>query len=141
MITGIIVPFMSFVASLKRLTNSPMLTPCWPSAGPTGGAGVADPPGHCSFTFALSSFAMTCLLSEDRAGRSDRLDLPVLELDRRRAPEDGDDDAHDALRRDRLVDDAVERLERAFLDLDGVALLEGHLDLGRLLGAALDDRE
>ena len=25
-----------------------MLTPCWPSAGPTGGAGVAFPAGICS---------------------------------------------------------------------------------------------
>src|SRR3954463_12408610 len=31
------------VAALYALTNSMMLTPCWPRAGPTGGAGVAAP--------------------------------------------------------------------------------------------------
>src|SRR5262245_51999962 len=130
MTTGIIVPRIDCVASLKRLTNSPMLTPCWPRAGPTGGAGVAAPPGHCSLTLVFSSFAM-----------SDGLHLPVLELDRGRAAEDRDDHADDALGGDRLVDHAVERFERAFLDLDGVALLEGDLHLRRLLGAALDERE
>src|SRR6478672_4970962 len=36
------------VAALYALTNSMMLTPCWPSAGPTGGAGVAAPAWICS---------------------------------------------------------------------------------------------
>src|SRR2546423_1782565 len=35
-----------------------MLTPCWPNAGPTGGAGVAWPPGDLSFTFAVITFAL-----------------------------------------------------------------------------------
>src|SRR6266540_3559764 len=125
MITGIIVPRMLCVASLKRLTNSPMLTPCWPSAGPTGGAGVAAPPGHWSFTLALISFF---------AMASDGLQLPVLELDRGRPAEDRDDHPHDALRGDRLVDDPVEGLEGAFLDLDRVPLLERDLHLGCLVG-------
>src|SRR5438045_3448949 len=43
MITGMIMPACERVASLNFLTNSPMFTPCWPSAGPTGGAGVAGP--------------------------------------------------------------------------------------------------
>src|SRR5438552_5782503 len=114
MITGIIVPRIDCVASLKRFTNSPMLTPCWPSAGPTGGAGVAAPPGHWSLTLVLSSFF----------AMSDGLHLPVLELDGRRATEDRHDHADDPLRGDGLVHHAVERLERAFLDLDRVALLE-----------------
>src|ERR1035437_8775712 len=46
--TGIIMPFCFAVSALKRLTNSPMLTPCCESAGP--------PAGHCNFTFALISF-------------------------------------------------------------------------------------
>ena len=33
------------VAALNALQNSMMLTPCWPSAGPTGGAGLACPAG------------------------------------------------------------------------------------------------
>src|SRR3954468_11450977 len=36
------------VAALYALTNSMMLTPCWPRAGPTGGAGVAAPAWICS---------------------------------------------------------------------------------------------
>jgi hypothetical protein len=38
---GMIVPSWLFVLSLKALQNSMMFTPCWPSAGPTGGEGVA----------------------------------------------------------------------------------------------------
>ena len=55
---GIVVPFMSFVRSLNCITNWPMFTPCWPRAGPTGGAGVAWPPGHWSFTLAVITFAI-----------------------------------------------------------------------------------
>src|SRR5688572_9208047 len=36
------------VFALNALQKSMMLTPAWPSAGPTGGAGVALPPGICS---------------------------------------------------------------------------------------------
>src|SRR4051794_21920575 len=41
-------PFSCAVCALNALQNSMMLTPCWPSAGPTGGAGFACPPGICS---------------------------------------------------------------------------------------------
>jgi len=40
------------VFALKALTKSMMLTPCGPSAVPTGGAGVALPAGIWSFTIA-----------------------------------------------------------------------------------------
>src|SRR2546421_10271374 len=43
-----IVPASLCVWALKALQNSMMLTPCWPSAGPTGGAGLAAPAGICS---------------------------------------------------------------------------------------------
>ena len=43
--TGVMRPFWSAVWALNALQNSMMLTPCWPSAGPTGGAGFAWPPG------------------------------------------------------------------------------------------------
>src|SRR5579875_1106492 len=33
-----------------------MLTPCWPSAGPTGGAGLAAPAWICSLMIAASFF-------------------------------------------------------------------------------------
>ena len=46
--TGMIMPISFLVRSLNSLVNAMMFTPCWPSAGPTGGAGVALPPGICS---------------------------------------------------------------------------------------------
>ena len=50
--TGRIRPSWLPVWALKPLQNSMMLTPCWPSAGPTGGEGLALPAGICSFTIA-----------------------------------------------------------------------------------------
>jgi hypothetical protein len=38
--------------------NSMMLIPCWPSAGPTGGAAVALPAAACTFRIARTFFAM-----------------------------------------------------------------------------------
>ena len=42
---GTMSPRFDSVWALYALTNSMMFTPCWPSAGPTGGAGVAWPAG------------------------------------------------------------------------------------------------
>src|SRR4051795_7351388 len=42
------VPAESCVCALNALQNSMMLMPCWPRAGPTGGAGDACPPTACS---------------------------------------------------------------------------------------------
>src|SRR5579863_3134489 len=59
--TGIIRPSCSLleVFALNALQNSIMLTPCGPSAVPTGGAGVALPAGICSFTEPVIFFAIT----------------------------------------------------------------------------------
>src|SRR3954454_12397268 len=46
--TGMMVPPWSCVWALNALQNSMMFTPCWPSAGLTGGAGLAAPAGTCS---------------------------------------------------------------------------------------------
>jgi hypothetical protein len=56
--TGMISPSWSFaeVLALNALQNSMMLTPCGPSAVPTGGAGVALSAGICSFTEARVDF-------------------------------------------------------------------------------------
>ena len=43
--TGMIVPESCWVCALNALQKSMMLTPCWPRAGPTGGAGFAAPAG------------------------------------------------------------------------------------------------
>ncbi len=50
MTTGMIRPDWAAVRALKFFTKSMILTPAWPSAGPTGGAGVAAPAGICSLT-------------------------------------------------------------------------------------------
>src|SRR5213594_4060207 len=47
------------VFALKFLQKSMMLTPCGPSAVPTGGAGVALPAAIWSFTTACTFFAMS----------------------------------------------------------------------------------
>src|ERR1700704_3083778 len=47
-------PGWSFVLALKSLQNAIILTPCWPSAGPTGGAGLAAPAGICSLICVLT---------------------------------------------------------------------------------------
>src|SRR5580700_2659738 len=59
--TGMISPSWSLaeVLALNALQNSMMLTPCGPSAVPTGGAGVALPAGICSLTEPVIFFAMT----------------------------------------------------------------------------------
>src|SRR5881397_2157541 len=49
-------PFSCAVCALYALQNSMMLTPCWPRAGPTGGAGLAIPALICSLMTAASFF-------------------------------------------------------------------------------------
>src|SRR4051812_2716384 len=56
--TGIVVPMSFAVWALNALTNSMMLMPCWPSAGPTGGAGEACPPGAWSLIVVRTFLAM-----------------------------------------------------------------------------------
>ena len=47
-------PTSFLVRSLNSLVKAAMFTPCWPRAGPTGGAGVALPAGICSFTYPVT---------------------------------------------------------------------------------------
>src|SRR6266403_3367996 len=58
--TGMIRPSWSLadVLALNALQKSMMLTPCGPSAVPTGGAGVALPAGLCSLTCAVTFLAI-----------------------------------------------------------------------------------
>src|SRR3982751_914100 len=70
MTMGTVIPLRSLVWSLNCLTNMPMFTPCWPSAGPTGGAGVACPPGHCNLICAVTCFAIS-IDPHERIGRPD----------------------------------------------------------------------
>src|SRR3972149_9302554 len=67
--TGTMPPAWEAVRTLYSLTKAMMLTPCWPRAGPTGGAGVAWPAGICNLTNPV-----TCFLG---AAISSSLYLPV----------------------------------------------------------------
>src|SRR6202007_1006980 len=60
---GVITLSYSFlcVLALNCLQNSMMLICAWPSAGPTGGAGVALPAAICSLTKPVTFFAMISL--------------------------------------------------------------------------------
>src|SRR5436190_91822 len=104
--TGVMRPFSCAVCALNALQNSMMFTPCWPSAGPTGGAGFACPPGICSLINVRTFLAISVQL----------LDLVERELHGNLALED--------------VDEHVAR-QHAFLRLDLLAFLRLDHLLGR----------
>src|SRR5437667_7647941 len=82
-----IIPSPTFaVCALNALQKSMMLTPCWPSAGPTGGAGVAAPAWICSlirpaiFFFGGMFFRLLSdVRGRGRCGESDLADRQILE--------------------------------------------------------------
>src|SRR6185436_7842295 len=87
------------VRALKFLQKSMMLTPAWPRAGPTGGAGVALPAGICSLIepviFFISSSQDSAKGYGPRNGargaaRLELFHLQEVELDRGGPPEDRD---------------------------------------------------
>src|SRR4030095_13259667 len=126
-------PSCPFVWALKPLQNSMMLTPCWPSAGPTGGDGFALPAGICSFTIAWTFFIAR---PRSTPHASDPLHLVVLELDGRGPAENRHDHLHPSPLGVHVVHHALEVHERPVDDAHLVAALEHGLGLG-LLGARL----
>src|SRR5581483_7277230 len=86
--TGTICPRCDSVAALYALQNSMMLTPCWPSAGPTGGAGFAAPAWIWSLMIAASFFLGGMSLLFFSTGCLDLRDLAEGQLDGRLAAED-----------------------------------------------------
>src|SRR5215203_3199313 len=110
MTTGIVVPMSFAVCALNALTNSMMLMPCCPSAGPTGGAGEAWPPGACSLIVVRTFLAM-----------SDLLHLVVADFHRRLTAEDGYQHLELARVLVDLRDLTGEVRERAGDHLDGLA--------------------
>src|SRR5439155_21603966 len=58
MTTGMTMPGWSLVVALNSLQNAMILTPCWPRAGPTGGAGLACPAGICNLICPVIFFAI-----------------------------------------------------------------------------------
>src|SRR2546427_3560100 len=111
--TGRISPSCEPVWALNPLQNSMMFTPCWPSAGPTGGDGFALPAGICSFTIAWTFFIARSYSSPHA---SDPLHLVVLELDRRGPPEDRHDHLHPSPLGVHVVDHTLEVDERSIDD-------------------------
>src|SRR2546421_595898 len=132
--TGVIRPFWSAVWALNALQNSMMFTPCWPSAGPTGGAGFACPPGIWSLMIVRIFLAIAIPLVE-------LLHVVESDLDRHLPLEDVDHDLELLAVGVDVRDLAVEVRERAGRDLDRLAELE--LDLrarGRLsAGTRVED--
>src|SRR5438128_11972589 len=110
------------VRALNCLQNSMMLIPCCPSAGPTGGAGVALPALHCSLTIACTGFAI--LAAPDV--NLDRLDLQEVELHRRGPTEDADHHLHLAALIVDFVHDSRECAEGTVHHAHVVADPEGH---------------
>src|SRR5437762_1626333 len=127
------------VCALNSLQNAMMFTPCWPSAGPTGGEGFALPAGSCSLTIPVTFFTSPPMLrpfglrlavgGPARLRCSSLFDLHEVQLDRRGAAEDGDQHPHAALVGVHFLDGAVEVRERAVHHADVVAFLELHLRL------------
>src|SRR5215510_9029763 len=80
------------VAALYCLTKSMMLTPCGPSAVPTGGAGVAAPAFSWTFTTAAIFFFLGAICLESLSllylSCSELADLVEGQLHRRLAAED-----------------------------------------------------
>src|SRR5438093_12267966 len=107
-------PFSCAVCALNALQNSMMFTPCWPSAGRTGGAGFACPPGIWSL-MTVRTFLAMCPYSVDL------LDVVEADLDRHLPLEDVDQDRELLLVAVHLGDLAVEVRERARRDLDRLA--------------------
>src|SRR4029079_17799398 len=61
--TGMIMSPCEAVLELQSLQNAMMFTPGWPSAGPTGGDGLAFPAGSCNLTYPVIFFAIARYLS------------------------------------------------------------------------------
>src|ERR1700690_2918462 len=124
MTTGITSPASALVAALNSLQKPMMLTPCWPSAGPTGGAGFACPAGICNLICPVTFFAikLLCLFH-----------LPVFEFHRRVTSEHIHGHFQLAAFRVNFFDDPAEIEERPVVDFDRLAHFKIHLGLLRLL--------
>src|SRR5947207_12842580 len=119
-------PFSCWVCALNALQNSMMLTPCWPRAGPTGGAGLACPPGICSLINVRTFLAISVQF----------LDLVEGQLDGDLALEDVDEHLQLLLIRVDVDDLTVEVGERAGRYLHRLAERELHLCTRTLAVAA-----
>src|SRR5215470_7826029 len=114
-------PCWAWVRALNALQNSMMLTPRCPSAGPTGGLGVACPAGICSFTSPTTFFAIFL---------SRLFHLHKVKFDRRRSPEDADQDPEFPLLRLHFLHHAGKVLKRSVNYFNTFPYLKQHFRLG-----------
>src|SRR6476620_7180664 len=118
-----------------------IFTPCWPRAGPTGGAGLAMPALICSLTIAASFFFFGGIAfpsarpsvrirarSRARKSGSDLCDLGERELHRRLPAENGGENLELLAVGVDLVDGRRQGRERPVHDGDRLA--DGEVDLG-----------
>src|SRR4051812_7451398 len=113
----------AWVRALNCLQNSMMLTPCWPSAGPIGGAGLALPAGTRSLMNPLTFFIYA-------PWKSGLFDLGKIELDRSGPAEDGKIDSQLLLLRLHFHHRAGEVGEGTLDHPHAIALLVGLAGLG-----------
>src|SRR5580704_8294598 len=131
MTTGMTRPASALVTALNSLQKAMMLTPCWPSAGPTGGAGLACPAGICSLICPTAFFAINYRIKMGNGAGSALLHLPVFEFDGRVAPENVHRHLELAALRVDLLNHTAEVEEGTVVDLHGLA--DFKIDLGLLV--------
>src|SRR5215469_3277288 len=133
------------VRALNCLQNSIILICACPSAGPTGGAGVALPAAICNFTDPVTFFAIILPNLELRGKgyphplrRLRRLLLHLLEFEfhRRRTPENRDHDFQGLAILIDLIDHTRKGGKGPFGDPHRLVLLELHFELGLVLRLA-----
>src|SRR5580658_9406941 len=135
--TGMIMPSGSLlVLALNCLQKSMMLTPCGPSAVPTGGAGVALAAGNCNLTTACTFFAILLVpYSARRSSLGDLFDLREIQLDRSRASKNSDRNFQRAAVGVDLFNFAGEVGEGAVHNAHLLVTLEDQLGLGLVRGS------
>src|ERR1700690_72692 len=148
MTTGITSPASALVTALNSLQKPMMLTPCWPSAGPTGGAGLAWPAGICNLMMPVTFFAINFYtdftdfreLARSRLLRANPcnpclcfFNLPVFQFHGRIPPKNVDRHLQLSAFGIDFLDHAAEVQERAVVDLDRFAHFKIDLRLFRLL--------
>src|SRR3989304_302066 len=79
--TGMMLPDWEEVRSLYSLQKAMMLAPCWPRAGPTGGAGVALPASSWSLMTDRIFFATGITAPPPAGSPAPRAPEPLADLD------------------------------------------------------------
>src|SRR5208282_2302987 len=123
MTTGITSPASALVTALNSLQKPMILTPCWPRAGPTGGAGLACPAGICSLICPVIFFAISAFFH-----------LPVFEFHGRVSSENIHGDFQLAAVRLDLLNHTAEIEERPIVDFHGFTDVKADLRPFMLFG-------